>query len=230
MSVRNSVSPRVMLVRAAGFVCVGALAACSSSSEGSPIATTVSVNVEVPTTGVTTSPTTDAPSTTDAEPATTAAATSSTVDPVVEADVAVRAAIDLAQATFSDCLVALPRCDPASLAVARAGDVLAANTALITEWNSLGYTVRDRDAFRFVVEDVTVDPSLTSAVATVCVADGSRLVLPNAAPDGGDVVIDDEYTSGRTEWDVRLDADGVWRVYGSTSIGASATEDVCGAG
>jgi hypothetical protein len=54
-------------------------------------------------------------------------------------------------------------------------------------------------------------------------------VLPNAAPDGGDVVIDDEYTSGRSEWDMRLDADGVWRVHSSTPVGTAAAEDVCGA-
>ncbi len=84
--------------------------------------------------------------------------------------------------------------------------------------------------FRYVVESVVVDPSVAAAVATVCTADGSRLVLPNAGPDGSDVVIDDEYTSGRSEWDMRLDADGAWRVYSSTPIGVAATEDVCGAG
>ncbi len=113
--------------------------------------------------------------------------------------------------------------------MARAGDLLARNTTLINEWNSLGYTVRDRDRFRFVVESVVVDPSLASAVATVCIADGSRLVLPDAAPDGGDVAIDDEYTSGRSEWNMRLDADGIWRVHSSTPVGAAAAEDVCGA-
>lgn len=203
-------------------------ASCSSADDASPTTTEVAVTTPPSTAKPAASTTTAAPSTT-AAPTTTVGATSTTTDPTVAIDAEVREAVALAQSTFSACLVALPACDPATLEAARSGDLLARNTALINEWNSLGYTVRDRDRFRFVVESVAVDPSLTTAVATVCIADGSRLVLPNAAPDGSDVVIDDEYTSGRSEWDMRLDADGVWRVHSSTPIGAAAAEDVCGA-
>lgn len=203
-------------------------ASCSSSSEDAA-PTTGPTNISAPATTGQVVPTTAPATTSTAAPTTTAAATSTTVDPALAADGDIREAVALAQTSFSDCLVALPACDPTTLEVARAGDLLARNTALIDEWNSLGYTVRDRDQFRYVVESVVVDASLVTAVATVCIADGSRLVLPNAAPDGSDVVIDDEYTSGRSEWDMRLDADGVWRLYGSTPIGVAATEDVCGA-
>lgn len=203
-------------------------ASCSSTNDGSPATTEVAVTAPPSTAAPAVTTTSPAPSTT-AAPTTTVAATSATIDPAAAIEARVREAVALAQSSFSACLVALPACDPVTLEVARAGDLLERNTTLINEWNSLGYTVRDRDRFRFVVEAVVVDPSMASAVATVCIADGSRLVLPNAAPDGGDVVIDDEYTSGRSEWDMRLDADGVWRVHSSTPVGAAAAEDVCGA-
>jgi hypothetical protein len=208
---------------------VGMLAASCSSSSEDAVTTTEARSITAPATSEQVVPTTTEATTSTEAPSTTAAATSATVDPAAAADAEIREAIALAQISFSDCLVALPVCDPATLEVARAGDLLARNTSLINEWNSLGYTVRDRDQFRYVVESVVVDSSLATAVATVCIADGSRLVLPNAAPDGGDVVIDDEYTSGRSEWEMRLDVDGVWRLYGSTPIGVAATEDVCGA-
>jgi len=203
-------------------------ASCSSSSDESA-STTIAGSTIAPVTTERAASTSTVVATTAELPATTQTTPPTTIDPVVSADVAVRDAVARAQATFSACLVALPLCDPATLAVARAGDLLARNTTLIVEWNSLGYTVRDRDQFRFVVESVVVDPSLATAVATVCIADGSRLVLPNAAPDGSDVVIDDEYTSGRSEWDMRLDADGAWRLHDSTPIGVAETVDVCGA-
>ena len=75
------------------------------------------------------------------------------VDPAAQAEAAVRAAVDLAQSTFSACLVAMPSCDPSTLAVARAGDLLARNVARINEWNAAGYTVRNRDQFRYVIEE-----------------------------------------------------------------------------
>lgn len=203
-------------------------ASCSSTDDASPATTEVAVSAPPSSTAPAVSTTAPATSTT-AAPTSTVAAPTTTIDPSVAIEAQVREAVALAQSSFSACLVALPACDPVTLEVARAGDLLERNTTLINEWNSLGYTVRDRDRFRFVVEAVVVDSSLTSAVATVCIADGSRLVLPNAAPDGGDVVIDDEYTSGRSEWDMRLDADGVWRVHSSTPVGTAAAEDVCGA-
>ena len=89
----------------------------------------------------------------------------------------IRAAIALAQQTFSDCLVAMPQCDPATLSVARAGPLLERNVARVQEWNAAGYTVRNRDQFRFVVESVTLGSDGRTASATVCIADGSDLVL-----------------------------------------------------
>lgn len=210
---------------AAGLVVL--LAACSSGDDPA---------VEVASTTTLATASTSAPSSTSPETSTTAVAESTTtiaptttIDPVASAEAAVRDAVALAQSTFSECLVALPACDPSTLAAARAGELLDRNVTLIEEWNAQGYAVRDRDQFRFVTESVNIGSDGVSATATVCIADASRLVLPNAAPDGSDVILDDEYTSGRSEWKMRLDPDGAWRVYDTSPIGAAATEDVCGA-
>jgi hypothetical protein len=121
----------------------------------------------------------------------------------------------------------MPKCDPSTLAVARAGSLLAKNTAKINEWNADGYTVRDREKFRSVVEQVSVDPSMTSASARTCYADGSRLVKPGAGPGGADVVIDDTFGSARDQVTLRLDTDGVWRAYDAQPVGATESTDVC---
>jgi len=188
-SADNSATSRTAFRRA--VVCAfGAsllAASCSSSSDEAATTTDATIINAPATTEQVVAATAEATTSTGA-PTTTAAATSTTIDPAAVADATIREAVALAQTSFSDCLVALPACDPTSLEVARAGDLLARNTSLIDEWNSLGYTVRDRDRFRYVVESVAVDASLATAVVTVCIADGSRLVLPNAAPDGGDVV------------------------------------------
>ena len=230
ISADNSASSPTAFGRAV-LCAIGAslLATSCSSSSGDVAPTTEATSIPAQVTTEQVEPATTEATTSTAAPTTTAAATSTTLDPAAAADADIRKAIALAQTSFSECLVSLPACDPATLEVARAGDLLARNTSLIDEWNSLGYTVRDRDRFRYVVESVVVDSSFATAMATVCIADGSRLVLPNAAPDGSDVVIDDEYTSGRSEWDMRLDDDGFWRLYGSTPIGVAATEDVCDA-
>lgn len=216
---------QLMLLAAAGLF-IGAGCSGSDSSQASPTSVPASA---APTPA---SPTSIALATTVVPLSISTVATD--VAPTTEAqpdpEVAVRAAVDLAQATFSACLVAMPTCDPSTLAVARTGAVLERNSARIEEWNALGYTVRDREAFRYVIESVEVDGSGMEATATVCIADGSRLVMPNAAPDGSDVVVDDEFVSGRTAWQLRLDSDGVWRAFDSSPVGESASEDVCGAG
>lgn len=212
-----------------GSMAVLIVAGCSGDGESSGTSALAS-----PATAAVAPATTTPTSTTVAIATTLATASTSTVpttavQPVDVSD-AVRAAVDLAQATFSACLVAMPACDPATLAVARGGDLLERNSERIEEWNALGYTVRDREAFRYVIESVEVDASNTAATVTVCIADGSRLVTPNAAPDGSDVIVDDEFVSGRTAWQLRLDTDGVWRAFDTAPVGESASEDVCGAG
>lgn len=103
------------------------------------------------------------------------------------------------------------------------------NVGRIDEWNAAGYTVTDRDQFRYVVESVALSSDLTSATAVVCIADGSKLVLPGAAPDGGNVVVDDVYVSGRESWAMQLDADGVWKVFEAPALGPTESTDQCSA-
>ena len=211
----------------AGFVLL--LVGCSSSDASTVESVAPAISVPVATTAAITS-TVASTSTTSTTASTTTLAPTTTVDPAVATDAAVREAVALAQNTFNECLAALPVCDPSTLAVARAGDLLDRNVKLINEWNSSGYAVRDRDQFRYVVESVSIGGDGVTATATVCISDASRLVIPSAAPDGGDVIVDDEYTSGRSAWDMRLDPDGVWRVHDTTPIGAAASEDLCPAG
>lgn len=207
----------------AGFVLL--LAGCSSSDR-STVESVATIASGPATTGAPTS-TAASTSTTSLTASTTTIAPTTTVDPAVATETAVREAVALAQSTFSECLVALPACDPSTLAAARAGDLLERNMKLIDEWNAAGYAVRDRDQFRYVTESVSLGADGVTATATVCIADASRLVIPNAAPDGSDVILDDEYTSGRSAWDMRLDPDGVWRVHDTTPIGVAASEDLC---
>ena len=155
------------------------------------------------------------------------ASTTSTPSPASAAEASVRALINAAADDFSTCLVAMPQCDAASLAATRGGPLLERNKARIQEWNAAGYTVRNRERFRFVIESVTVNGTASSASAVVCIADGSRLVMPGAGPGGADVVIDETYGSGRETWDIRLDADGRWRVYDAPASGPTESRDAC---
>ena len=193
--------------------------AVSDETSPAPTSTTVAATSSSSTSSTSTSTTT-----------TTTTAPTTTIDPLAGAESVVRAAIATAQETFSACLVAMPTCDPLTLAVARAGPILDRNVARINEWNAAGYTVRDRQLFRFVVESVTVDPSSSAASAVVCIADGSKLVQPGAGPGGADVIVDGVYVSGRSVWEMRLDADGRWRVYDAPASGQTESSDVCPAG
>ncbi len=105
--------------------------------------------------------------------------------------------------------------------------MLSVNVGRITEWNAAGYTVIDRDQFRYVIESIALTAALDQATVTVCYADGSKLVNPGVAPDGSDVIIDGTYTSGREAWDMRLGADGIWRAHEAPLVGETEDTDVC---
>lgn len=223
---------RHRLSRSAGRVgavmCAAVVAAaCSSSASvtttSAPV--TSSVPASAPPTPVT-SPTTAVP--TSATPTTnsTSVAATTAQNPAAAAEASARVLIKAATDDFSACLVAMPQCDVASLAATRAGPLLERNKARIQEWNAAGYTVRNRERFRFVIETVTVNAA-DSATALVCIADGSRLVKPGAGPGGAEVVIDESYVSGRETWDIRLDPDGRWRVYDASASGPSESRDIC---
>jgi hypothetical protein len=211
-------------VRGAVAVVLLALVAVACSAGGGGGASSTS---SVSSTTATTASTSTAPATTTSTSSPTSTSTSTTIDPVARAEADIRVAIAVAQQTFSACLVAMPTCDASALVVARAGDLLAQNPAPINEWNAAGYTVRDRDKFRFVVEKISLQPDLRRATVQLCYADGSRLVKPGAGPGGADVIIDDTFGSGREAWDMRLDADGKWRAYAAPAVGPHEASDVC---
>jgi hypothetical protein len=218
---RSAVGARLTGTAMALSLCVPLLA-CNGG--GSSSTSTASSAVSTTTTISTT--TTASPSSTTLPP-TTFPTSVTTAQRNLDAEV--RAAVAAAVDAFNVCLLALPKCDVAALAATRAGVVLERNAARATEWNNAGYAVRDRDRFRYVIESVTVDASGMKATAVVCIADGSKLVRPGAAPDGGDVIVDGAYVSGRERWELRLDA-GVWRVYDAPAVGPTEARDVCPAG
>lgn len=221
--VDRAVGRRVISTTALLLLALGAVA-CADSSDSSPS----TPSAAGPTTVTTTAASSTATSTTNSATSTSTSTTSTTTsEPPASPEDDIRAAIALAQQTFSDCLVAMPECDPATLSVARAGTLLERNIARVQEWNAAGYTVRNRDQFRFVVEGVTLSPDGTTASATVCIADGSDLVRPGAGPGGADVIVDDAYTSGRSTWDMRLDPDGKWRAHDAPAVGPTESSDVC---
>ena len=206
---------------------LAAVAACSSSASVSPTTSVTRSSVVATSTTAAATTTASTAAVTTAAPTSTSAASTTTADPVAAAEPAVRALIKAATDDFSACLVAMPTCDVATLSATRAGPLLERNKARIQEWNAAGYTVRNRDRFRYVIESVTVNPGASSASAVVCIADGSRLVKPGAGPGGADVVVDETYGSGRETWDIRLDADGRWRVYDAPALGPTESRDVC---
>lgn len=159
--------------------------------------------------------------------ATTAAPTRTTTTVPLDAETVIRATLEKSFSDFSSCLTSMPNCDPTVLEATRAGDLLAGNVARINEWNDAGYTVIDRDQYRYVIESVEFGEDETTATATVCLTDGSKLVQPGAGPDGADVIIDDTFVSGRDAWEMRLDDDGKWRAYAAPAVGPMERSDVC---
>ena len=197
------------------------VSACSGSD---PVDEATSTPIE----STSTSTSTTNPPTSSTEVDRTTVPTSSATPPVeVDAETAIRATLATSFADFSDCLTLMPQCDPLILEATRAGDLLESNRARIEEWNSAGYTVIDRDQYRYVIESVALGADGNTATATVCLADGSKLVLPGAGPQGADVIIDDQFVSGREAWELRLDSDGQWRAYSAPVIGVTEESDIC---
>ena len=212
--------------------CALLLAACASDDGAAPDTTVPATATSLgPETATSTSTSSSSPRTTTTTSTTTATtAPTTTLDPRVTVETDVRVAVDLAIVDFSACLVAMPNCDPSTLAATRADPLLAVNVSRVAEWNGKGYTVIDRDQFRHVIEDVELSADLRKATVTVCFADGSKLIDPGAGPGGADLIIDGAFVSGHEAWDMRLGNDGVWRAHDAPLIGTTEVSDVCPAG
>lgn len=215
-------------VAALGIVVVAA--ACSGSVDSSDSTVTdLTQTTEIiasSSASPTTSMSTTTPETTAPESTPNSESPESTDEPV-DAETVIRSTLDQTFNDFSECLTSMPECDPTVLETTRAGELLATNVARIEEWNAAGYTVIDRDQFRFVVEAVELDDDETTATATACIADGSKLINPGAGPEGADVIIDDTFVSGREAWEMRLDDDVQWRAYSAPAVGATEESDTC---
>jgi hypothetical protein len=96
----------------------------------------------------------------------------------------------------------------------------------ITQSNAEGQISRNRDRNHYKIESVTVSGA-DRASAVVCTTDGSERVRPGAGPNGVDVIVDDLFVSRRDTYDMQLDADGVWRLYGGSIIGNPSGVDLC---
>lgn len=213
------------------------LAACSgsdSSVDSTPVAASAATSSSTASTSTTEAPvetsTTEPVPTTSVETTTTVATVPSTAPSTaatVDAESEIRAALAQSFDDFSACLVSMPTCDPTVLEATQGGDLLAGNVGRIEEWNAAGYTVIDRDQFRYVIEAVEVSEAGDRATALVCIADGSKLVEPGAGPDGGDRIVDDVYVSGRDSWQLQLDDDGRWRAFAAPSVAQTEESDIC---
>ena len=211
---------------------VGILAGCTSKKAGptfdtrppSTIAGSTTSTAPVTTTKV--AATTTVPATTTTSPATTTVAATPSIAPVTSTEQAVRNAIDKVQTNSNACMTALPRCEVATLAASQGGASLEQRTKLMTQYNVEGQVSRNRDRNHYKIESVTIQ-SVDRASAVVCNTDGSERVLPGSGPNGVDIIVDDLFVSRRDTYEMQLDADGVWRLYGGSIIGNPSAVDLC---
>ena len=222
--------PRLSLVMVVALS-VAVLASCTSTKAGptfdtrppSTVAAATSSTVPVTTTKVaapTAVPVTTAPA------ATTTVAAATTVAPAAATEQAVRNAIDKARADGDACMRALPRCDISTLAASRGGVSLESLTKVLTQYNAEGQVSRNRERNHYKIESVTIQGA-DRASAVVCNTDGSERVLPGAGPNGVDIIVNDSFLSRRDTYEMQLDADGVWRLYGGSIIGNPSGVDLC---
>jgi hypothetical protein len=206
------------------------IAACSGSDSAAD-STAVPTSSTTTSSSTTTTSTTEAPAETSTTepPPTVAIETPTSTEPVApgDAEAEIRATLARSFDDYSACLVSMPNCDPTVLEATRTGELLAGNVARIEEWNAAGYTVIDRDLYRYVIESVEVDVAGDRATAIVCLADGSKLVQPGAGQDGSDLIVDDTFVSGRDAWRMELGDDGQWRAFAAPAIGEAGESDIC---
>jgi hypothetical protein len=209
---------------------VSALVGCTSTKAGPTFDTRPPSTIARPTTSTVAATTTKVAATTTVPatgaPPTTTVAVTTTAAPATSTEQAVRNAIDKARADGDACMRALPRCDVATLAASRGGVSLESLTKVITQYNAEGQVSRNRDRNHYKIESVAVS-SPDRASAVVCNTDGSERVLPGAGPNGVDIIVDDLFVSRRDTYEMQLDADGVWRLYGGAIIGNPSGVDLC---
>jgi hypothetical protein len=151
------------------------------------------------------------------------------VSPQQRAEADIRAAYGAYDAAFFACSQDPPNCDRAKLSEHVTGDQLAFTM------NNIDVKVREGTRTRspgpdqdyYVIESITVDPSLASAQVQVCVADGRIIYKPAAGPNGADVILNDAFSSGRETETWERGTDGVWRESGFTAIEKAPGRNIC---
>ena len=223
--------PSFRLIVVVSALTVGVLASCTSKKAGPTFDTRPPSTVPSATTSTAPVTTTKVAATstvpvTTVLTATTTVAVSTSPPPANATEQAVRSAIDKARADGDACMRALPKCDVATLAASRGGVSLENLTKVITQANAEGQVSRNRDRNHYKIESVAISgPDRASAV--VCNTDGSERVIPGAGPNGIDIIVDDRFVSRRDTYEMQLDADGVWRLYGGGIIGNPSAVDLC---
>ena len=120
------------------------------------------------------------------------------VDPLSEdaAAVEVRRLFNL----WTECLAAMPDCDPAVVSSNYVGDYRDFLFLQASSWSEEGFTIENTESRQMIVESVLIE----EGVATVIACEDNGTVLINA--DG--VVVDDVYESARVEWTLVSDGSG----------------------
>jgi hypothetical protein len=210
---------------------VGFLAGCTSNKAGPTFDTRPPSTIASPTTSTVPVTTTKVASTTTV-PVTTAPAATTTVviatsaAPATPTEQVVRNAIIKVLTDGDACMRALPKCDVTTLAATRGGVSLDVLTKAITQYNAEGQISRNRDRNHYNIESIDIQGA-DRATGVLCNTDGSERVRPGAGPNGVDIIVDDFFVSKREAFEMRLDADGVWRLYDGHIIGNPSGVDLC---
>ena len=219
---------RRQLVLGVLLMATAALTACNG--DGGEAGSTVGSSSPPPTTAAPTTTeqitTTESTATSTTAPTTTQAPTT-TIDEITATKAAVAAAAVEARQNY---LYAVKNYDaPDALEVlarttARDSPSWALTLSNIDTLRGNGWLVRDdpRAASVTVVEsDVELldGPPATRAQVTVCTISSGIVYLPGGAPDGSDVIINDEIVSNRNRVTMVLE-DGLWKLYEGTGLGS----------
>ena len=146
------------------------------------------------------------------------------------ADEAAQVTLDRA-AMWLDCVQQFPVCDGADFDANTGGVLLDRLHGRLDELRTDGLVVRppvDPAHDENAVLASVVAPGGDRVDVTFCQVDGWRSVDPGAAPDGGDVIVDDDVTTTVILYEVRRGADGRWRVIDSELIDRRSGALGCG--
>ena len=207
---------------------IATLSACNSGGTSSTTTVTSSPTTATSTrtaTSTSTSSTTTAPSTT--EQTTTTTAPTTTVDPVAATKAAVAAAIPQTRVAYNYAVTnydAPDALDVLAQSVVRDSPSWNLTVSNMDTLRSNGWLVRsnpDAPDESHVEGDVDLvdGPPATRAEATICTISSGVVYKPGAAPDGSDLIVNDEVNARRSRVTMVLQ-DGSWKIEQGTGLGS----------